>query len=179
MMDKSSEAFRTITEVAENLDLPQHVLRFWETRFTQIKPLKRAGGRRYYRPEDVQLITAIRRLLYDEGFTIRGVQRLLREKGAKAITAGAVATPSLGHGAHNPAGSAGAQADEAQIDSAGELLHVPNGGELRHGANGSRQEYAVGSVSQRPQVDRLALQSVLEELSECQRILDGVLHPRS
>jgi len=95
-MDKSSEAFRTITEVAETLDLPQHVLRFWETRFTQIKPLKRAGGRRYYRPEDVQLITAIRRLLYDEGFTIRGVQRLLREKGAKAITAGAVPTPSPG-----------------------------------------------------------------------------------
>ncbi len=81
-MDKSSEAFRTITEVAETLDLPQHVLRFWETRFTQIKPLKRAGGRRYYRPEDVQLITAIRRLLYDEGFTIRGVQRLAaRERG--------------------------------------------------------------------------------------------------
>src|SRR5437660_12508611 len=99
-MNKSSEAFRTITEVAETLDLPQHVLRVWETRFTQIKPLKRAGGRRYYRPEDVQLITAIRRLLYDEGFTIRGVQRLLREKGAKAITAGAAPALTLTHGDH-------------------------------------------------------------------------------
>ena len=110
-MDKSSEAFRTITEVAENLDLPQHVLRFWETRFSQIKPLKRAGGRRYYRPEDVQLITAIRRLLYDEGFTIRGVQRLLREKGAKAITAGAV--PPFG-GRDN--GGSAASTGEGEIE---------------------------------------------------------------
>src|SRR5437660_8689272 len=117
-MNKSSEAFRTITEVAETLDLPQHVLRFWETRFTQIKPLKRAGGRRYYRPEDVQLITAIRRLLYDEGFTIRGVQRLLREKGAKAITAGPVPAASLAANNRETVASRGTQASEDQIDSA-------------------------------------------------------------
>lgn len=80
-MDKAPEAFRTISEVAEDLDLPQHVLRFWETRFTQIKPLKRGGGRRYYRPGDVDLLKGIRALLYGEGYTIRGVQRILREEG--------------------------------------------------------------------------------------------------
>ena len=81
MLDKAPEAFRTISEVAEDLDLPQHVLRFWETRFTQIKPLKRGGGRRYYRPGDVDLLKGIRTLLYGEGYTIRGVQRILREEG--------------------------------------------------------------------------------------------------
>jgi DNA-binding transcriptional MerR regulator len=80
---KSPEAFRTISEVAEDLDLPQHVLRFWETRFPQIKPLKRGGGRRYYRPEDVLLLRGIRQLLYGEGYTIRGVQRILREQGVR------------------------------------------------------------------------------------------------
>ncbi len=78
---KAPDAFRTISEVAAELELPQHVLRFWETRFPQIKPMKRGGGRRYYRPEDVDLLRGIRLLLYGEGFTIRGVQRLLKEKG--------------------------------------------------------------------------------------------------
>src|SRR5919112_1140999 len=82
-MDKSPDAFRTISEVAEDLDLPQHVLRFWETRFSQIRPLKRAGGRRYYRPEDVELLRRIRELLYNNGYTIKGVQRLLRDVGRR------------------------------------------------------------------------------------------------
>ncbi|MCT6839524.1 MAG: MerR family transcriptional regulator, partial [Bifidobacteriales bacterium] len=86
-MDKSPDAFRTISEVAEDLDLPQHVLRFWETRFTHIKPMKRGGGRRYYRPLDVDLLKGIRHLLYDQGYTIKGVQRLLRENGAQFIIA--------------------------------------------------------------------------------------------
>ena len=81
---KAPDAFRTISEVAEDLDLPQHVLRFWETRFSQIKPLKRGGGRRYYRPEDVELLRRIRQLLYRDGYTIKGVQRLLRDRGAEA-----------------------------------------------------------------------------------------------
>jgi DNA-binding transcriptional MerR regulator len=84
-LDKAPDAFRTISEVAEELNLPQHVLRFWETRFTQIKPMKRGGGRRYYRPEDVDLLRGIRHLLYGEGYTIRGVQRILREHGAKLV----------------------------------------------------------------------------------------------
>jgi DNA-binding transcriptional MerR regulator len=81
MVEKSPDAFRTISEAAEELDVPQHVLRFWETRFSQIKPMKRAGGRRYYRPADVELLQGIRSLLYKEGYTIRGVQKILKEDG--------------------------------------------------------------------------------------------------
>jgi DNA-binding transcriptional MerR regulator len=84
-LDKSPDAFRTISEVADDLDIPQHVLRFWETRFTQIKPMKRSGGRRYYRPDDVDLLKGIRRLLYGEGYTIRGVQRILKEHGIASV----------------------------------------------------------------------------------------------
>ena len=84
-MDKSPEAFRTISEVAEALDVPAHVLRFWETRFTQVKPVKRGGGRRYYRPEDVRLLRGIRGLLYDDGMTIKGVQKILRERGLRHV----------------------------------------------------------------------------------------------
>lgn len=84
-MKKSPEAFRTISEVADTLDVPPHVLRFWETRFTQIKPVKRGGGRRYYRPEDVNLLRGIKGLLYDEGMTIKGAQKILREKGIRHV----------------------------------------------------------------------------------------------
>jgi DNA-binding transcriptional MerR regulator len=84
-LDKAPDAFRTISEVAGDLDIPQHVLRFWETRFAQIKPMKRSGGRRYYRPDDVDLLRGIRRLLYSEGYTIRGVQRILKEHGIKSV----------------------------------------------------------------------------------------------
>jgi DNA-binding transcriptional MerR regulator len=82
---KSPEAFRTISEVASDLDVPQHVLRFWESRFAQVRPTKRAGGRRYYRPEDVDLLRGIRALLYSEGYTIKGVQKLLREHGLRYV----------------------------------------------------------------------------------------------
>lgn len=81
-MEKAPGAFRTISEVADEIDVPQHVLRFWESRFTQIRPMKRGGGRRFYRPEDVDLLRGVRHLLYGEGYTIRGVQRILREQGA-------------------------------------------------------------------------------------------------
>jgi DNA-binding transcriptional MerR regulator len=84
---KSAEAFRTISEVADDLDVPQHVLRFWESRFPQIKPLKRAGGRRYYRPDDVTLLRRIRQCLYEQGYTIKGVQKLLREGGLRPAEA--------------------------------------------------------------------------------------------
>ena len=82
---KSPEAFRTISEVAKDLSLPQHVLRFWETKFAQIKPIKRGGGRRYYRPEDIELLRGIKYLLYNDGYTIRGVQKVIKENGAKKI----------------------------------------------------------------------------------------------
>lgn len=123
-MEKGPDAFRTISEVADDLDLPQHVLRFWESRFPQIRPLKRGGGRRYYRPDDVELLRGIRHLLYGEGYTIRGVQRILKEEGpryvqaiwrdaeAEGLTAGRVGHdihdydevdaghPAIGHGEH-------------------------------------------------------------------------------
>jgi DNA-binding transcriptional MerR regulator len=85
-LDKAPEAFRTISEAAEELDVPQHVLRFWETRFGQIRPMKRGGGRRFYRPADVDLLKGIRSLLYGEGYTIRGVQRILREEGVSYVS---------------------------------------------------------------------------------------------
>ena len=97
--EKSSSAFRTISEVANELNVPQHVLRFWESKFNQIKPMKRGGGRRYYRPEDIGLLRSIRDLLYHDGYTIKGVQRLLREGGAKSLVenqemAGALSSPA-------------------------------------------------------------------------------------
>ena len=92
---KSPTAYRTISEVAENLALPQHVLRFWESKFHQIKPLKRGGGRRYYRPEDVKIIHDIKDLLYNQGFTIRGVQKLLRENGTASLARSMVAQPQV------------------------------------------------------------------------------------
>lgn len=82
---KSPDAFRTISEVADTLEVPQHVLRFWESKFSQLRPMKRGGGRRYYRPEDVDLLQGIRYLLYDQGYTIRGVQKILKEQGAKSV----------------------------------------------------------------------------------------------
>jgi DNA-binding transcriptional MerR regulator len=93
--EKSATAFRTISEVADDLEVPQHVLRFWETKFPQIRPMKRGGGRRYYRPEDVDLLRAIRDLLYEQGYTIKGVQKLMREGGLK-IGDEPVATPAPG-----------------------------------------------------------------------------------
>ena len=85
MNTKAPEAFRTISEVSRDLSLPQHVLRFWETKFVQIKPIKRGGGRRYYRPEDIDLLRGIKYLLYHDGYTIRGVQKVIKENGAKKI----------------------------------------------------------------------------------------------
>lgn len=98
-MEKAPDAFRTISEVAQELDIPQHVLRFWETRFSQIKPMKRSGGRRYYRPDDIDLLKGIRRLLYGEGYTIRGVQRILKEHGVKSVQAVADASAAVSFGA--------------------------------------------------------------------------------
>ena len=117
-MDKSPDAFRTISEVADDLDLPQHVLRFWETRFAQIRPLKRGGGRRYYRPEDIALLRRISELLYTQGYTIKGVQRLLRE-GGREDTHGELALPDP-HEA--PPGSLRAVLEE--LEDLAEELHA-------------------------------------------------------
>ena len=127
-MDKAPDAFRTISEVADDLDVPQHVLRFWETRFTQIKPMKRSGGRRYYRPDDVNLLRGIRRLLYGEGYTIRGVQRILREHGIKSVQ-------SLTDGS---ADHAKALLDGPSFDAAGED-HAPDLADLANEAEDELQ----------------------------------------
>jgi len=111
-VEKSADAFRTISEVADELEVPQHVLRFWETKFAQIRPLKRGGGRRYYRPEDIDLLRAIRGLLYDKGYTIKGVQKLIREGGLK-LADGEVVTDIPGA----PEAEEGAGPGEAAVAS--------------------------------------------------------------
>jgi DNA-binding transcriptional MerR regulator len=115
MTDKSSDAFRTISEVSAALDVPSHVLRFWETKFTSLRPLKRSGGRRYYRPDDVAVLTRIRDLLYKDGFTIKGAQRFLKSKEALAPT-GVVADLATGGDASDLA------AIQAILDSARKRL---------------------------------------------------------
>lgn len=160
-MDKSADAFRTISEAADELDLPQHVLRFWETRFSQIKPLKRGGGRRYYRPEDVQLLSGIRHLLYDHGYTIKGVQRILKEKGVKVVVAATQGAPlPTVEGGLNAADSAAAPEmapdmgqSLAQSQALGEPVNVP-------------QNSKLSSLQVRK------LNVVLGELLDCKRTLD-------
>ena len=151
---KGPDAFRTISEVAEELDLPQHVLRFWETRFSQIRPMKRGGGRRYYRPDDVDLLRGIRLLLYGEGFTIKGVQRLLREKGVTFVSAvgqtGSVETVTAAD-----AGAASSH-DDAAADYADSGLSPAGNG-------------AAGPLSAD---SRRQLEAVLSELLEAKRVLD-------
>jgi DNA-binding transcriptional MerR regulator len=119
MDDKAPDAFRTISEAADELDLPQHVLRFWESRFREIKPMKRGGGRRYYRPDDLDLLRGIKHLLYGEGYTIRGVQRILRENGIKFVQA------VWEEGAEQPAHQVAEEADEE--NAAPDLLREEQG----------------------------------------------------
>jgi DNA-binding transcriptional MerR regulator len=180
-MDKSPDAFRTISEVAEDLDLPQHVLRFWETRFTQIKPMKRGGGRRYYRPQDVDLIKGIRHLLYDQGYTIKGVQKLLRENGNQFIAA-------VGNG--DMAAVAAIAARKQEVAQAATASTAPRGGvddEMLVGepkVKPSRRFFGLGKAdddgpvapgqSRLSKDNRALLQEALFDLLECKRLLDQV-----
>ncbi len=125
MDHKAPDAFRSISEVADELDLPQHVLRFWESRFRDIKPMKRGGGRRYYRPDDVNLLRGIRHLLYGEGYTIRGVQRILREQGGKFVQV------VWQEGAPQPPHGAGEDEDVAEEAIAAEGVEAEEGRGLR------------------------------------------------
>jgi DNA-binding transcriptional MerR regulator len=150
--EKSADAYRTISEVAQGMDLPQHVLRFWETRFPQIKPLKRGGGRRYYRPEDIELLAAIKRLLYGEGYTIKGVQKLLKEQGAQAV-ARLSAAPSPRPAAKSPSPSPSAAPPPRSDPPMRPAAAPPTPGPA----------LASGDVA--------ALRAVLGELREAERIL--------
>jgi DNA-binding transcriptional MerR regulator len=146
-VSKGPDAFRTISEVAEDLNLPQHVLRFWETRFTQIRPMKRGGGRRYYRPDDIDLLRGIRQLLYGEGYTIKGVQRILKEHGARFVVGAGRGEMTGLSGLHraedtdtpedemDEVASVGFEADEAadgEISGNGEHVETENGGAFAH-----------------------------------------------
>ena len=171
-MSKSPDAFRTISEVAEDLNLPQHVLRFWETRFNQIKPMKRGGGRRYYRPDDVDLLRGIKALLYDEGYTIRGVQRLLKENGNRlAIDIGRGEAPTEMIAA--PASAPESMAPEVDFND-DETLASPSiaRGIISKLTKGGNKEASANSDAALGQGDATALQNVLQELLECKRLLD-------
>ena len=200
-MEKSAEAFRTISEVAQDLDLPQHVLRFWETRFVQIRPLKRGGGRRYYRPEDVDLLRAIRQLLYGEGYTIKGVQKILKEQGPRGVAAAycgegksppiPLETAMLSHDDGSDS------VDEALVVSEDDAVESEMNLELSPGrAAGKDDAWGVAYPNDAPPVaspaiaslnlsgwqgparaaaDRVFLQELLTELAECSRILDAAL----
>lgn len=167
MVDKSADAFRTISEVAEDLDLPQHVLRFWETRFPQIKPMKRGGGRRYYRPDDVDLLRGIRYLLYVKGYTIKGVQKILKENSNRfviAIGAGdtqgldSMPAPQPGHVAEAPPRDMEPHV-ERQKSTLSNLLR--------------RDKDVVGGSALPPDASA-RLNQVLLELLELKRLLDQV-----
>ena len=192
-MDKAPDAFRTISEVASDLDIPQHVLRFWETRFAQIKPMKRSGGRRYYRPDDVDLLKGIRRLLYGEGYTIRGVQRILKEHGIKSVQSLADASAAVSFGAieeaigqslleddfNEPGASAAAEPEEEEeyegsdeegidfrfVETEEDILATFRGDGAARGASGG----GGGGI------DRERLQGVLKELINCRQLLDRAL----
>ncbi|MCF4098189.1 MerR family transcriptional regulator [Maritalea mediterranea] len=177
-MQKSPDAFRTISEAADELDLPQHVLRFWETRFKQIKPLKRGGGRRYYRPDDVQLLRGIRYLLYDEGFTIKGVQKILKEHGARHVIA-------IGEtGAIEPVAPVGA------LSNGNGHEDTPEGGENRaEASDGTPNVPSEITVNEAIEIakkagvtdtySRARLNEALTELLECKRILEEAVNSKS
>jgi DNA-binding transcriptional MerR regulator len=160
-VDKAPDAFRTISEAAEELDVPQHVLRFWESRFREIKPLKRGGGRRYYRPEDVDLLRGIRHLLYGEGYTIRGVQRILREQGTRFVQ-------DVWHpGALQPDRRPSDDGDAA----------APAHGAHEQGAPGGDGDPRPAVRGLRPD-DLRKLQGALDALGECRKLLDAALAER-
>jgi DNA-binding transcriptional MerR regulator len=181
-MDKSPDAFRTISEVAEQLDLPQHVLRFWETRFNQIKPMKRGGGRRYYRPQDVELIKGIRHMLYDQGYTIKGVQKLLRENGNQfliAIGAGdmaAVEAITQRKQAEAEAAAAAEAVARPRVDD--EMLvgqpRVKPGRRFFGIGKGEEDGPVQPGEGKLSRDNRALLQEALFDLLECKRLLDQV-----
>ena len=190
-MEKAPDAFRTISEVADEIDVPQHVLRFWESRFAQIKPMKRGGGRRYYRPDDVDLLRGVRHLLYGEGYTIRGVQRILRDEGVAFVQnvwrAGAVAPPP-------PAEEDRVEDDFAEVSeeasteraepdlSSLTLALPPAAGRAAQPAPAERREptfaappSAVVPPAKLSSVAEAKLRAALDELVACRSLIDSAL----
>lgn len=157
---KSPDAFRTISEAAEELNVPQHVLRFWETRFAQVKPMKRAGNRRYYRPADVDLLKGIRNLLYSEGYTIRGVQRILKEEGAAHVS-------GVGRG------EIAARKRDAESDSTlPPVAAKPAPGRAPLARQGSVLEDAPKVINRMSEAQSDSLKAALRELGDARKLLD-------
>ncbi len=181
-MTKSPDAFRTISEVADDLALPQHVLRFWETRFSQIKPMKRGGGRRYYRPEDIDLLGGIQFLLYEKGYTIKGVQRILKDNGNKYVIAAgkgedltAFANSQSAHKQH--AHDATGSGDGKVAVSVNEVMQsnaIPAKNKGLFGKFSVRDTASAISPDglDLSADDKKQLQSTLYDLLECKRLLD-------
>lgn len=163
---KSASAFRTISEVSDELDVPQHVLRFWETKFSQVKPLKRGGGRRYYRPEDLALLRRIRDLLYTEGYTIRGVQRLLRQSGVKAVLQAADAAQDA------PAQPEETPVQEATVSQGGAVVTSEPAPEPAIVASAASAPDEPVAKKLSPETRR-ELESILEELTTLRGMLPG------
>jgi DNA-binding transcriptional MerR regulator len=183
-LDKAPDAFRTISEVADDLDIPQHVLRFWETRFVQIRPMKRSGGRRYYRPDDVDLLRGIRRLLYGEGYTIRGVQRILKEHGIKSVQGlvdGSSAVPSFGaadDSAMRGQGDAGDDALDVATGDTEEADEVPATAPMSRAnpvAPPPLVQPAAPIRNDARKLDVAKLQAALQDLIGCRQLLDSAL----
>lgn len=179
-MEKSPDAFRTISEVAAEIDVPQHVLRFWESRFPQIRPMKRGGGRRYYRPDDVDLLRGIRHLLYGEGYTIRGVQRILREQGVTLVQT--VWQVEAGAGEPEDEQSGDADGPESTDRLEPNLFAVANA-RREPRVEGAPAPAASGPGPSAPpprgltEEARRKLQAALDELTACRAIIDGALSP--
>ena len=157
-MSKALEAFRTISEVADDLDVPKHVLRFWEVKFPQIRPMKRGGGRRYYRPEDLILLRGIQHLLHAQGYTIRGVQKILREQGVEQVKQHGLAATS-----EAPPASKGARASTAE--RLGAVMETGTG-RLRALPKAIKSASAPLSAAH-----RTALESAVTELEACRAAL--------
>jgi DNA-binding transcriptional MerR regulator len=184
-MDKAPGAFRTISEVADEIDVPQHVLRFWESRFTQIRPMKRGGGRRFYRPEDVDLLRGVRHLLYGEGYTIRGVQRILREQGAAFVQSiwrsGAVLpSPDEDDGEEDEIAATEAGRSEPDLSGFAVASRRPVESAVHDGPPERREPVLTagpGSVAAKPAGisvdDRRKLREAIDELVACNRLLEA------
>jgi DNA-binding transcriptional MerR regulator len=181
-LDKAPDAFRTISEVADEVNVPQHVLRFWESRFAQIRPLKRGGGRRYYRPEDIDLLRGVRHLLYGEGYTIRGVQRILREEGLAFVQSvwrtDAQALPETDE-ADEELESSPVTREEPRFFAtpSSQPTPPPLGGRVEPALRpaAAPQPSPAQQTRAPDQDDRQKLRAVLDELSDCRRVLEAAI----
>ncbi len=166
---KSPDAFRTISEVADGLDVPQHVLRFWETKFSPVKPLKRGGGRRYYRPDDIDLLRGIRSLLYSDGLTIKGVQKILREQGPRYVielgrsASGLMESVRAANLAANPSPEPAAKPELASPELASNVRRFPREAATRVESNGAEPD---ATTIQLTGSQRARFTELLDELME-------------